>query len=145
MNGTLVEQADLSKMRSYKKYGVEFGQLIDVIKCRDTRWRFRLLLYRTLISNIVLCSKQTWTRSQKAINIVGLFERKILGPTQDNGVWRFRHKEEIHVFCVDVALSTFLQPKTTVGWTRSKDERSSYPPKILVGFCNVSPCIFSFH
>jgi hypothetical protein len=82
------------------------------------------LLYRTLISSIVLCSKQTWTLSQKAFNVVDLFERKILGrifrPTQDSGVWRVRHKE-IHVLCVDVTLSTFLQLKTTVGWTRIED------------------------
>ena len=61
LNTKSEEQADLRKIRSYKKYGLEFKQLIDLIKCRDTRWRLRVLLYKTLISNTVLCSKQTWT------------------------------------------------------------------------------------
>jgi len=89
MRSKLEEQED-RKMRGYKKYGVEFKQLIDLIKCRDTRWRFRVLLYKTPISNIVLCSKRTWTLSQKAFSIFDLSERKILwrifGSTQDSGV-----------------------------------------------------------
>jgi len=84
-----------------------------------------VLLYKTLISNTVLCSKQTWTPSHKACNIVELFDRKIVGrlfgPTQDSGVWKVRHREEIHISCADVALSTFLHLKSTVGWTRGKD------------------------
>jgi hypothetical protein len=85
------------------------------------------MLYKTLISNIVLCSKkETWTLSQKGFNIVDSFDRKILGkifgPTPVSGLWRVRHTEENYILCVGVPFSTFLQLKTTLGWTRSKHE-----------------------
>jgi hypothetical protein len=108
MNSKLETQADLRKMRSYKKFGLEFKQLIYLIKCCDTSWRFRVVLYKTLFSNIALCSKQTWTISQKPFSIVDFFERKILGkifgPTPVSGVW---HRGDPHLVCCCATVDIF--------------------------------------
>jgi hypothetical protein len=58
------------------------------------------MLYKTLICTVLTYGSETWMLSKKSENALSIFERKILrriyGPLQDNGQWRFRYNKELY-------------------------------------------------
>jgi hypothetical protein len=67
------------------------------MRCKDIHKKTKVMLYKTSIYTVVTYGSETWTLSKKSGSALSIFERKILrriyGPVQDNGRWRFRYKE----------------------------------------------------
>jgi hypothetical protein len=54
----------------------------------------KILLYKTLISPLVLCGAEAWTMTKEEEQALLIFERKIFrrmyGPKYENGEWKSR-------------------------------------------------------
>lgn len=78
------------------------------MKSKTLSRRSKLTLYRTLIAPVLLYGSESWTISSSDETRLGAFERKILrkilGPTNVNGVWRQRYNHELYELYDDVDL-----------------------------------------
>jgi hypothetical protein len=59
----------------------------------------KLKLYCSVIRPVVTYGCETWTLKEPIINRLMVFERKVLrkifGPTNENGIWRIKTKQEL--------------------------------------------------
>jgi hypothetical protein len=53
-------------------------------------------LYKTLIRPVLLYGCETWAINRYNEEKIGIFERKVYGPTCDNGRWRIRYNNELY-------------------------------------------------
>lgn len=76
-----------------------FG-LKQLFGSRFLRHKYKLKLYKTLLRPIVMYGTECLALNRTDINLLGVFERKILrrifGPVQDSGNWRIRHNREVY-------------------------------------------------
>ena len=61
----------------------------------DISKRAKLKLYHSVIRPIVTYSCETWILKETIINKLLVFERKIFGPNNENGIWRIKTNQEL--------------------------------------------------
>ncbi|XP_066903488.1 uncharacterized protein [Halyomorpha halys] len=76
-----------------------YFSIVKLIKSRLVIRTTKFTLYKTLISPVVTYGGETWTLSNKSINLLDRLEgailRRILGPVCENGNWRRRKNSEL--------------------------------------------------
>ena len=73
--------------------------------------RAKLKLYYSVIRPIVTYSCETWILKETIINKLLVFERKIFGPNNENGIWRIKTNQE---------LDEIIQHKNIINFIRAQ-------------------------
>ena len=80
---------------AYKAYFA----LLPSFRSGDVHKEAKMKIYRTVIRPVLCYGCEAWTITQKTVNVVDTFEKKILrrivGPIQENGSWRLRYNNEL--------------------------------------------------
>ena len=99
---------------------------------------FKWKIYRTVIRPVLCYGCEAWTITQKTVDIVDTFERKILrriiGPIQENSSWRLRYNNELYQIYKEIPVSKFIRIQR-LRWAghvmRMEDGRN--PKRALLG------------
>ncbi|XP_066907236.1 uncharacterized protein [Halyomorpha halys] len=92
------EEEDKSRIATGNR---AYFSIVRQIKSKLVSRTTKFTLYKTLIRPVVTYGGETWTLSNRSINLLDRFERvilrRILGPVCENGNWRRRKKEPFWV------------------------------------------------
>jgi hypothetical protein len=92
INETNSENQEIQRRINYAN-GIYF-YLMCVFKSQNVHRKTKIRIYKTIIKRALMYGCETWSLLQNAENKLGAFERKILrriyGPINANGQWRWR-------------------------------------------------------
>lgn len=64
--------------------------LLSTFRSRDVHRTTKLHVYRTIVRPIITYGCETWVFTKKLLDNISTF-RRILGPVNDKGLWRFHY------------------------------------------------------
>lgn len=92
-----------------------YYSVLPILKSKELSWESKKKIYKTVIKPVVTYGDETWTLTQKDINRLGVWERKILrriyGPKKEGEQWRIRTNKEIEELYNSQAIVTDIKIK----------------------------------
>jgi hypothetical protein len=104
INDTNTENQVIQRRINYAN-GIYFS-LMYVFKSQNVHRETKIRTYKTTIKLALMYGCETWSLLQTVENKLGTFERKILrriyGPINENGQWRYRYNTELYKLYKDI-------------------------------------------
>ena len=80
-----------------------FG-LSAIIRSKLTSKNTKLMIYKTLIIQVLMYGSEAWTLKKVEQGMLNVFERKVLRPVNINGEWRIRFNDELYSIYKDATI-----------------------------------------
>ena len=115
-----------------------YFSLSQVFRSKEIHRAVKIRIYKTIIRPIATYGAETWIMTEKITNFLNTFERKILrrilGPINENGVWRIRFNHELYQLYKEPTITTYIKIQR-LRWAGHlvRMERSRAPNRVFNG------------